>query len=177
MNPLFSLAHDDDFFILARPAELTPPCDLKPVPKGQRSAVQRAFRIMSPLEVSGVLITPSLASKSASLRDIQGENMVSSCDIAFHYGVVEIEGEVRVFVLRSTEYQGAFLKGQNNNIGVVVHGLSLSDERVTMAIADLIIVIMEGGDFPNIKNVISRPDADQNTKDAVVEIQQMSLGG
>lgn len=128
----------------------------------------------SPMDVDGVksvVVTPSLMPPYYGPFEMQqyAQRYQRACDIAFHYGIFYDEGRVRVIELRSTEHQGAFWQGKNNNIGVVVHGLNMHDPRVKNAIKGLVLTKLVD-DFPNISEIISRDDASASIKNVVAEI-------
>lgn len=161
-----------------RPRSLVRPCNLGIMPFNTPSYVKpRAFREMKNSNVEYIVVRPSLMPYLWGPRQVQNWAMRTrrSCDIGFHFGVFPaLSHEPAVFALRSLRVQGAFLRGSNNNIGVLVHGWSIDDAQPM--IIDLVEHLIEEGSYPNLKGVVTAPDASQGIKKSVREIDRAIFG-
>ena len=119
----------------------------------------RAFHFMNPEQVEYIIIRPTLMPYSYTPRAAQNfhQSARGFCDIGFHFGIYPSSQSGAVaFELRSLEVRGAFARGLNNNIGIMVHGLDIMDfmngpayEKVSAIIDHLIA----SGEYPNLKGI------------------------
>lgn len=73
------------------------------------------------------------------------------CDIGFHYGINSSSGDPLIYALRDLKFKGSFLRGKNNNIGIMIQGTLTKEKQ--RKIKQLVVLLRQL--VPTLKNIKS----------------------